>query len=870
MTDLLDRLRSALADRYTIEREIGSGGMATVYHAQDLKHERQVAMKVLRPELAAALGPERFLQEIKIAANLHHPHILPLYDSGEAEGFLFYVMPYVEGESLRDRLEREKQLAIDDALQVAREVADALSYAHAHGVIHRDIKPENILLESGHAVVADFGIARAIDRAGGESLTATGLALGTPAYMSPEQAAGSKDLDGRSDLYSLACVLYEMLAGEAPFTGPTVESLVHQHLTVEPPNITTLRPAVPAQIAATLQRSLAKTPADRFNPVALFAEALGPVASTAATSAPTASPASVAPRRSRTRLVLLAVAVVVVVIAAVLIGRRTVQAPGVSGLTADRVVVLPYDNRTGDPALDPVGQMAAEWITEGLMQTGAVQVVPNFMAAEAISQARDAGGAVVLNQVAERTQSGIAVMGSYYLRGEELEFHSEVVDVTSGTPFATVDPVWGSADDPRGAIDSVRIQVMGALATRLSPLIGWELPPTVQPPTYEASQAYVRGMGEWGRADYDAAAWSFEQAYALDTTYLRSLLLAQSAYGAVGQRVRSDSLFEIMQGRRNELAPYDRYRLDYSAAGRRGDMPGRLAAARAGVELVPFGTLRWGLFSALISANRPHEALQSIEELHPQFLAMVGGWFHEWELYTEILHVLGEHERELELAREARRLARGPLFGMTYEGVALAALGRLDELETVVGEILLAAPQSVLNNGSALLVIAEEVRAHGNRPVALEILDLALGWHDEQTDEFKTTTAGRTLYGQLLYNRDRWDEAATVFAALAADSANLMSALGYQGTIAARQGDVESAQGFASELAALELPNMRGVNTAWRAEISALLGERDEAVALLQRAFSEGLNHGIWVHRNMDFESLQDYPPFQDLMRPKG
>jgi serine/threonine-protein kinase len=270
----LDRLKEALTDRYTIEREIGSGGMATVYQAQDLKHERLVAMKVLRPELAAALGPERFLQEIKIAASLHHPHILPLYDSGSADGFLFYVMPFVEGESLRDRLAREKQLAIDDALQVAREVADALSYAHSHGVIHRDIKPENILLESGHAVVADFGIARAVDAAGGERLTETGIAIGTPAYMSPEQAGGEKELDGRSDLYSLGCVLHEMLAGQPPFTGPTVESLVHQHLSAEPPSVTAIRPSVPGWVAAALERSLAKMPADRFNPVAQFGEAI--------------------------------------------------------------------------------------------------------------------------------------------------------------------------------------------------------------------------------------------------------------------------------------------------------------------------------------------------------------------------------------------------------------------------------------------------------------------------------------------------------------------------------------------------------------------------------------------------------------------
>ena len=214
MSDALQRLTAALSDRYTIERELGAGGMATVYLATDLKHERHVAIKVLRPELAAALGPERFLREIKLAANLMHPHILPLHDSGDADGFLYYVMPYVEGESLRDRLNHEKQLPIEDALQIAREVATALSYAHDHDVVHRDIKPENILLAAGTAVVADFGIAKAVTAAGGEKLTETGIAMGTPQYMSPEQAAGSSDLDGRSDLYSLGCVLYEMLAGE--------------------------------------------------------------------------------------------------------------------------------------------------------------------------------------------------------------------------------------------------------------------------------------------------------------------------------------------------------------------------------------------------------------------------------------------------------------------------------------------------------------------------------------------------------------------------------------------------------------------------------------------------------------------------------
>jgi len=242
MTDQLERLKTALADRYAIERELGAGGMATVYLSEDLKHHRKVAVKVLRPELAESLGAERFLREIEVTAKLNHPHILPLLDSGTAEeqlsdrppvrlsAFLFYVMPYVEGETLRDRLNREGQLPIDDALQITKEVAAALSDAHSQGLIHRDIKPENVLLSAGEAVVADFGIARAVSAAGGERLTETGLAVGTPAYMSPEQAAGESEVDARSDLYSLGCVLYEMLAGDAPYTASTPQALIAKKL----------------------------------------------------------------------------------------------------------------------------------------------------------------------------------------------------------------------------------------------------------------------------------------------------------------------------------------------------------------------------------------------------------------------------------------------------------------------------------------------------------------------------------------------------------------------------------------------------------------------------------------------------------------
>ena len=273
MNEPFSRLAAALADRYRIDREIGAGGMATVYLAQDLKHDRRVAMKVLRPELAAVIGAERFLAEIKTTANLQHSHILPLHDSGSIDGFLFYVMPYVEGESLRDRLNREHQLPVGDAVRLATEVASALDYAHRHGVVHRDIKPENILLHDGSALVADFGIALAVSTAGSR-MTESGMSLGTPNYMSPEQAMGEREITPRTDVYALGCVTYEMLIGEPPFTGPTAQAIVARVMTEEPRGLTIQRKSIPPHVEAAILTALSKLPADRFASAAEFASAL--------------------------------------------------------------------------------------------------------------------------------------------------------------------------------------------------------------------------------------------------------------------------------------------------------------------------------------------------------------------------------------------------------------------------------------------------------------------------------------------------------------------------------------------------------------------------------------------------------------------
>lgn len=380
MSELLARLRDALVDRYAVEREIGRGGMSTVYAAQDLKHHRPVALKVLHPHLAANLGAERFLREIQIAAGLQHPHIVPLYDSGQAGELLYYVMPYVEGESLRQRLEREKRLPVEDALKVARAVAAALDYAHRHQVVHRDIKPENVMLHEGEAIVTDFGIAKAVSAAGKDTLTQTGIALGTPVYMSPEQAAGAAELDGRSDVYSLGCMVYEMLAGRPPFTGPTAQAVIAQCFAEPVPPLRSLRDTVPEEIERAVMKALAKASTDRFATAAELAQAL-------------ASPGVVATS---------------------------------AAVTAKSIAVLPFVNMSADPENEYFTDGIAEEIINALTKIRALRVASRTSAFAFKGKNEDIG------EIGRKLKVATVLEGSVRKAGNRLRVTAQLVNVAEG------------------------------------------------------------------------------------------------------------------------------------------------------------------------------------------------------------------------------------------------------------------------------------------------------------------------------------------------------------------------------------------------------------------------------------------------------
>ncbi|HSM17813.1 MAG TPA: protein kinase [Gemmatimonadales bacterium] len=487
MADAAATLIQGLSGRYAIERELGAGGMARVYAAQDIKHRRHVAIKVLRPELAASVGAERFLQEIQTTANLRHPHILPLYDSGDAGGVLYYVMPLVEGESLRDRLDRETQLPVADAIQIGWEVADALSYAHGRGVIHRDIKPENIMLEGGHATVTDFGIARALAAAGEARLTDVGLAIGTPAYMSPEQSSG-EEVDHRSDVYSLGCVLYETLAGEQPYTGPTAQAVLARRLRDPVPSVRTVRESVPPDLEQAITTALAKVPADRYGSAAEFGEALRSVDRAASVQEWRPASAVVATPTSATR-------------------HRSAQS----------VAVLPFTDMS--PERDQ--EYFCDGICEEIINT--LSKIKGLRVASRISAFGFKKSDADSRTIGERLDVSKLLEGSVRKAGDQIRISVQLIDVANDSHL------WSerydrTLDDIFAIQENIAQSIVQALEVTLTPAESSALQdaPTTHAAAYDF---YLRGREFFylqSRRDHDFARQMFTRAIEIDPAFTRA------------------------------------------------------------------------------------------------------------------------------------------------------------------------------------------------------------------------------------------------------------------------------------------------------------------------------------------------------------
>ena len=776
--DLLDRLRTTLTGRYTFERELGRGGAAVVFLAHDVKHHREVALKVLAPDVAVAIGAERFQREIAIAARLTHPHILPLHDSGEADGLLYYVMPFVRGESVRDRLARKGRFSIANAVRIGVEVASALDHAHRQGVVHRDIKPENILIEGGYAILADFGIARARTEADDATVTQTGIAVGTPTYMSPEQTAGAQDLDGRSDIYSLGCVVYEMLAGQPPFKGTSVRSILVRHAVDPVPDVRTLRPDAPEHVSQALMRALAKNPADRFDTASEFASGLSTPAA-GAPSGPTTfwtrvrsvfarpAPSSNAPSRQPDDwegdaaaaggdVPFADVGQMVQTPAPMATPTPTLTTPSARA-PIDSLAVLPFASVSGDPD----GEYLSDGITESIMNKLAalseLRVVPRSVVF------RYKGKEMDPSAIAHEVKARAVVTGRIFHRGDTLIIKVELVDAATESQLwgeqynRTMSDIFAIQEEMAGEITrSLRLKLSGeehrGLAKRFTE-------------NTRAYQAYLRGRHHWNKRTVEGLRQGlahFQEAIDLDPHYALAYTGLADTYNILGYY--------------NNQRPHDAYPKGRAAAIRALEIDPTLAEAHASLGYAQiFYDLDW--------PGAEESFLRSLQ-LNAKYATT-----HQW--YAWYLFVVERFDQALAEMQRAQELDPLSLIINDHLGYALLLAGRTDDA----------------------LVQLEKTRE----------LDPTFPW-----------TYWRL--GNVYFTMARYDESIAAFETVV-EMTDGGVGLGYLGNVLATAGRIEEAEAVLARLS--ELSEDRYVSPLEFALVLGGLGRIDDALAALERAFED-------------------------------
>jgi eukaryotic-like serine/threonine-protein kinase len=803
----LERLRTALASRYRIVREVGRGGMAAVYLAEDLKHDRQVAVKVLRPEVAAALGPQRFLREIQIAALLAHPHILPLHDSGEADGLVFYVMPYVEGQTLRDRLVHQRQLSIAEAVRIVQEVADGLAYAHGVGVVHRDIKPENILFMGGHAVLADFGVATAIGVAQSARLTETGLAVGTPVYMSPEQALGQDDIDGRSDTYSLGCVLYEMLTGDAPFGGSSPQAVVAKKLSEAVPPLSSLRETVPPALEEAVRRALAKMPEDRFDTPGDFASAAA-AAAAQASDTKTAGSAGGGHRRAVRadrwprvpRALPLTVGILAVAVVGALWFRQVADRGGTpqrsTGTAAGEeqrpatIAVLPFEN-LGPAAEEYFAVGMTDEVTSRLAAVSGLGLVPRRAAQ------RYAKTDLTLREISRELGIDYLLVGS--VRWAGIGGGSRRVRITLELLRAEDErQLWSTTYDR--VIEDI-FEVQSDIASRVverlgvTPLEGerssMSTKPTENPQAYTL---YLKGRYFWNKRtneNVQTALDYFQQAVDLDPGYSLAWVGIADSW--------------IFRGWYSQLAPRETFPKAKHAVMMALEFDSTLAEAHASLAHIHLEfDYDWD------AAEREY---RRAIELNPKYPTA-----HHW--YGGFLSAMGRHDEALQQAETARALDPLSLIIQTWVGLRYYFAGKHD---AAIAEYL-----------KALELDRQFAPAHWH-----------LGWAYAQTGRFK----------ESISEAER---------ALAIDSGNL-AYLASLGHAYARAGRTNEARATLARLA--KASASRYVSAYHVAAIHVALGDINAGLDWVERAYEEQSPWLGYIGVDPRFDPLRSQPRFQSLLR---
>ena len=856
---------SLFAGRYQIIEELGHGGMGRVYRALDKKLNEEVALKLVRPEIAADRSTlERFHNELKLARKISHPHVGRMYELMEEKGFHFITMEYVPGQDLRALIRQTGQLTVGKAIAIGKEICEGLTEAHKQGIVHRDLKPSNIIIDrAGSTRIIDFGIARSLAV---KSRTGAGVMIGTPEYMSPEQVEG-KEVDPRSDIYSLGIILYEMLTGRVPFEGDTPFTVGVKQKSETPKNPKLLNPNIPDDLNGLILKCLEKDRSRRYPSAPDVRAELERVKK----GLPTTE--RIAPeRRSFTskeitvkfqprKIIIPALGVIAVIVAAVIFWPKKA-----SNLDPKLVAVAVFENKTGDPKLDYIGSMAANRIMQGLAQVGKFSIAP-MPSADAL--AAESKGKDKLRALAAVTKAGKIVHGDYYLQGDNIQFDAWVEDMAAKKNILALEPVSGAIADPAAALEPLRLKLMGGLAGVFDPVLRDWLSLLKEPPKLEAYREYIEGSEAFYRSEFPTAVEHFLRAAERDPSLKVALMYAAIALDNMDQYAKGQELVREVAKSRADLSSGERLFLDWHEAGYRGDSEASLRTCRQ--IAADYKTWDWTYQNGYeaIWSNCPQEAVEVLSRLDP-FAEVYKTWSSAyWGVLARAHHMLGNYKLELKDARSGRMQSPESLYMLYCEARPLAALGHMKGLQKVIEISKTLPPEGRYYPGRIMLRAGRELRTHGFKEDAVKVLNQALQWFDGRPAEEKTSIENRFAQAETLYVLGKWVEAKALFERLHGDVQDDIDYLGYLGVVSVQTGDKEEALKISKKLEDDKRPYLFGNPTYWRSRIASLLGDKEGAVNLLRQATKEGFAY-FDIHPTEDFESLADYPPYIQLMKPKG
>ena len=854
-----------------IEENIGSGSFGEVFRAKDPNLERTVALKLYHLDrIKGKQQATELLIEGRLLARVQHPNVATVYGAESHAGRIGIWMEHIAGVTLASILEEQGTLDVEEVMRIGRDVCRALSALHDAGIVHRDVKASNIMrAEDGRVVLMDLGVSREIDDCDSEKL------YGTPLFVAPEVLSTGASTP-QSDLYSVGVLLFLMLCGEYPVPGATLAEIFEVHQTGRTRRIRDLRPDLPENFIQIVERALSPDPLDRFTTASEFEQALSAALGDALETGRLPTWESL--KRKRRKRLLWGVGAVLSLAAVLLVGYLILW-PNLSrdeGVPSDvqRVLVSYLENRTGDESLDPIGPITADWISQVLAHSGVVNVIPTMTVLQAMNAAAAVEDELTemerLRVLAEASAATIVLSGAYYLVSDSLRFHLQATDMRSEELLFSLTAVSGPSERPIETIDQVREKVMGAMVTHLSPTqdddMAYLSDLLHKVPSYEAYKEYFAGVAKFG-VDYGQSLYHFRKALEIDSTMVAPALWIAAMHINLGQPAKADSIVQQLERRRDLFTPFERHALDAMIAGLRGPRGENLRQWKMAAKYAPKDfTINYLVGLHEINMNNPRGTIETYAKLeYPPWYIVT--WRANWRFHqlARAYHHLGDYEQELATVNRAISYYPDDMDLRGCKVRALAALGRIQEIHAVIDECL-TMPVGDWNPSDVMRDAAKELRVQGQFDTAREFANRAVDWCNQQSDpaEYRDDQA------EALRLAERWAEAQAVFAELAAEDPDNLEYQGKLGTLAVRLGDERKAREIFDTLRHLERPYLEGKLTYWSACISALLGEREQAVALLKEAWDQGLPHPDIKWRDMDLEPLRDYPPFQEMIKPKG